>query len=647
MRRSIGLLLSVCFCLAAASAADWWELDKEVVREIESRGLSAVTARCRKTPPGASAGEWIKSFDAAARNDDESLALLCISELSACKPGPAKSDVSQMADFLIGRKQWRLSGALLERFPDAEPGWGYILVDEKLKEEPFEKVDAWLKSRALKNPDFWTAERARIAARNGRLKSLLKELQTEFRQTPGLPAMRRYVTALSNAPADRDSDPVWLLQSYKPELAFDAWQAADILASRFPASCQGYLELSLSRHYTAKDQALMEDYMRKCSQMVLPGDRSWESQLRGSCKQMLAQCCQKLGDSRRAQSLLLELQRQSDGKMPYIALSRFAGQVQANTPTHPLEEKVKQAEKVNEDDPQYWLGRSRYYCGRKDNAATLQALDKAMSASKLPAKATDTQIFNRSQVISEYARFLRNPGGNLKARDFLWKQFDQVSNPVLRERIVNDFWQSDSGAIIPSQPRVREFLRQKQDWGYLEEHVLMTMCRQCPPADLGPLWSDLEKMASNNPTRLLRLGWVMTRAGENARSVQLLKQAILLLKDADLKRQASFTLMEAYLELKDWRKAETLFPEARKQLETSELPAWISKICLAAAKSGDFDDAMRFWRMKDNIDRTCIGPLEELGKIEGMRLSLKRYYSDLAAREPGSAIVRQALSVLH
>jgi|AGTN01.2.fsa_nt_gi hypothetical protein len=45
-----------------------------------------------------------------------------------------KFDLSQTADFLIGRKKWQLATRYLEVFPQSEPGWGYVLIKQRVED---------------------------------------------------------------------------------------------------------------------------------------------------------------------------------------------------------------------------------------------------------------------------------------------------------------------------------------------------------------------------------------------------------------------------------------------------------------------------------------------------------------------------------
>lgn len=136
----------------------------------------------------------------------------------------------------------------------------------------------------------------------------------------------------------------------------------------------------------------------------------------------------------------------------------------------------------------------------------------------------------------------------------------------------------------------------------------------------------------------------MNRCQEAKRSIPLLLAASRS-DDKDLKQRSQFTLFESYLDVFDWRRAEEIWPAASVRLTSEEKPDWLSRIAIAAARSGDKDNSLRLWRLKDAIDLSAIGNLDEMVKY-GMKDKLVIYYRELKKSKPKSTVPDEALRKL-
>ena len=81
------------------------------------------------------------------------------------------------------------------------------------------------------------------------------------------------------------------------------------------------------------------------------------------------------------------------------------------------------------------------------------------------------------------------------------------------------------------------------------------------------------------------------------------------------------------------------------RLTSEEKPDWLSRIAIAAARSGDKDNSLRLWRLKDAIDLSAIGNLDEMVKY-GMKDKLVIYYRELKKSKPKSTVPDEALRKL-
>lgn len=355
-----------------------------------------------------------------------------------------------------------------------------------------------------------------------------------------------------------------------------------------------------------------------------------------------------MGASQKAQKLLLELEKESPGRLPVFALSQFAGSVQQSTPQKLLENKIKQAEEPNKNDPQYWLGRAAYYKGRKEKSQELEALNHAMATTRLPTKSSSpTDIFTRTQAVRALAYYWHENSQESKSLQFLWHEFDSSKSLEYRENIVQQVSDLNTSWLQSNETHLWNYLKESKNWQFRQERVLYKMAENCAAAEREKFWNSTELLAKNEASRSLVAAWVMTRTNADLRAIPLLDFARKNLPDKESIIRANFTLFEAYLNLNKWREAEAVYPEAKKELQAHEQPDWLSKIALSAARSGADADALRIWKKKDNLDRTYISPLQELRKYPKVKSLLKTYYQNLLKTEPASAeMFNQAIKIL-
>ena len=124
-----------------------------------------------------------------------------------------------------------------------------------------------------------------------------------------------------------------------------------------------------------------------------------------------------------------------------------------------------------------------------------------------------------------------------------------------------------------------------------------------------------------------------------------MEQAVRRAGDKELRQRTVFTLFESYLDVGDWKRAESLFPEASTRLTTDEQPEWHARIAVAAAKAGAKTDALRLWKTGANMDPAKLRGLDELAKA-GLRDELADFYRQMQKRLPTSDVPPTALKTL-
>ncbi len=639
-------LSSLILSTSTAMASTWYEIEKDLCNQIESQGLSK-TLKLYDAPSNLkSEDDCIKSVALATRAGNKELAKQAILSLQKHSSKDSSPKLSDLCDFLIKSNSWENAQLIMESFPEATPGYGYILVQHLLEEKTFKDVDDWLKKFPRADLQNSISLRVQAAQKASKKSSLCAELSQELKSHPSVESLRAYILAYDGL--NETSDLSWINTCYKPKSAYETWRAGEAVSTNHEHCAAEFFQKAISLPWTEADQESMDEFMRKHSARFIEKNTSWESTLRIAAKQALALCYKRMGASEKAQQLLVELDKQTPGQLPVFALTQFAGSVQQSTIQRPLERRIQQSEQVNKNDTQYWIGRAAYYKGRKEKAPELDALNKALALTRVPTSGSaQTEIFNRSQVVNLLSRFYFENSEPGKSQQFLWQDFDKSNSLTYRARVVEQVFQLDTSWLSSNQTRLWTYLKESKHWEYRQEHILLRMAENCPNTERSKFWTELEKIAKNEPSRCNVLAWVMTRSNANQRAVPLLDFARKNLNDSDSKIRANFTLFEAYLALNKWQEAEAIYPEAKKQLQASEQPYWLSHLAICAAKSGADTDALRIWKNKDNLDRTLIAPLEELKKFPQTRSKLKDYYEKLLKTEGSSAeLFQQALKIL-
>lgn len=642
-----GLILSACAALEAEGAdldLDWYGLDSDLSKELLQTGLKKALLK----PAENNTKGLLRKFNLSARAGDGAVLEQTSKALSRVKPGLSKQTLSSMADFLIDKEQWQNARVFMEIFPQAEPGWGYVFVKHWLAEaqnkEEKEKIERWLSKQveAEGAESYWLREKMRFRDECGQGSFFLDELKSELKVKADALKVNKFLEAAFVA---RDKyDLSFLSAVYMPELAFDKHQLAEKVSAREPALAVKYFRASLNTKFGPVDENKVRELLLKYSSSPFFSQQDPEQLLRVWSKQGLAEALRKSGDALAAQKVLLELSSQNAGKMPSYALTQAAGLIQSQTPFQPLEQMIKKAEPENKDNPDYWLGRARYYQGRKDDKNTIASFEQALSLS--PAiPATEPDIFRRMQSLNDYCYYLRNTNRSQQATDLWLKEFDKNKDLRFRARILGSLWQAESRLLKPEDNRIWSYLSEQKDWDFQEQHIVQSLVQNSKEENRAELWNKLEKLAEGNPSRQAVLGFVMTRNHESKKAIAHLIAASQKLSNKDKKKSCDFNLFEAYLDTGSWQLAEKQWQSAAVQLTPSEIPQWYAKIAVSAARAGAKNDAMRIWRKKDALDRNYLEPISELAKF-GLKNELLAYYKQMAKDEPSSSIPLKASKIL-
>ncbi len=656
---------------------EWWQIEKSIAEQIADKGaVAAFKANMQIKNP--SITDLFARMNLAVRTGHNTEARNAIFALHAI---PASADIptnalKEACNFLIGKELWDLSKEFLEAFPQSYPGWGYEFIrhwagpgEKSVDSKRIAEIDNWLIERekaslhfeqqAMPNKntrhsiyysddDYWPLLRIRLREFTRTMPVLVAELSQAIHNHPDNPNTVRLYLEAARRGRLTEAQVAWLPEVLKDVSAYELYKLGQI-DSGYPALSLRLLQKSMNSMFSSKDKKSIENYFRYEMSAPTLQPPNYEQVLRTWTKQQMAQRYQTLGQSTMAQKLLVELSaEQKKSPLPSLALSQLAGQVQSQMPTKPLEKLIYKAEPDNKNNFNYWLGRAKYYTGRKDDGQVRDCYNKALTLVPLMPGADEAQCFNRSLVVSDLANYLRKYAQTTAEADhLLWREFEEHPMLAYRTRLINTTITSDGfrdRMVKATDERLWQHLMETKSWGYAEEHLLMYMFSSVPINERTPFWIKATKLAGRDGSREGTLGWVMTRYEASQRAVPILKLACASLS-GEQKTRAQFTLFEAYLHLNDWRNAESIWPQARQQLTLHELAPFFSQVALAAARAGDKKEAMRLWQQKDSIDCTALMHLDEMAKA-GMKSELLQYYATVERGNPHATYVSEARKIL-
>jgi hypothetical protein len=131
-----------------SAGVEWWAIDRAVVDQLMMENLGDVVAKVAESDTAGDVAGLLRAFDVFARAGHRERALETINRLAVAPQSAPAAQLSNVADFLIGRDEWELARLFLERFPHAEPGWGYVFIKHWASDGNPNEIDRWLAARS-------------------------------------------------------------------------------------------------------------------------------------------------------------------------------------------------------------------------------------------------------------------------------------------------------------------------------------------------------------------------------------------------------------------------------------------------------------------------------------------------------------------
>jgi hypothetical protein len=633
--------------------ADWFEADREagalLMRERQDiAGLvGEVTASSPKTLQEAMLK--LNVLMRAGMNDAASKAL---EEISALCPELSNYQISVIYYRAFDDYEARgLAQRVAEVFADVVED---ISLENRLLKHWLEsgrsvdEIDAWLAQMPPGRNGFWVKQRLRFNDAHGRAEELVRRMAENVKKNPqDIEQVLVFLDALIYAGQWRqqERDLSWLTAAIKPNLTTQAQHIASRLKTLEqwePAST--FFQRAIATPLTDEE---VRDYGGQFQLAMSP--QMLRAIFAVNSREALAQCLMKMDKNAEAQKLMVAAADiREEHKLPINAF--LAGEVQAASGARVIEGRIKEQENLSEDDPEYWRKRAEYYRGRGEPANEEQALLRGLSLTKplppseRPAKGHTDQ---RSWILGDYAHFLERMKRVPEAVALIRKELadapaDSVSSWSAANLLAFDFTED----IRVDDELLWKWLSERPKWEHVEERLLWRMLEKANRSGVGEYFSRAEKLARDrDASRAYSLGWIMNRMEFAERSIGLLEYAVEAAGDEQLKEQAAFALLESYLDVGDWSRAEGIFPEARRRLTLVEETDWYARIAVAAAASGEKEEAMRIWLVGANGNPARLASVRRLANY-GLRDELAAYYRELGKKLPLSEAPAKALKIL-
>ena len=655
---------------------DWYAVDREVTTLLwtSNMPIAQLVSRVSAQPAQDGPAAMLK-LCALMRAGMNEQAVVALRELKGVCPKLSNSEISTIYYAACDQEEaWDIAQAVVEVF--AESVTDVTLENRLLKHwldsgRSFEQIDQWFAARPPGIDSFWIKERFRFARIQGRGEELAKQLTDGVRRHPrDVTNAIVFLDALLYAGQTAENvDLSWFEGLIKPQRALDAKALAERLdqLENWRAALT-YFQQAIAIPLT---DAEIQDMGRM--RQIFTEPEQLRAEVAVTVREAMAECLLKLGQAQAAQQKLVEAAdiREQHNLRPNALL---AGRVQAESGRRTIEPRLTEAEKKSENEPEYWRERAMYFRGRQESDQEEQALRKALSLTKpkpRPEHASKGYADLRAMALADYVDFLARHGRAQEAVALLHQEITDAPATTVSSEKAAHLLAFDFNKQINAEDAVFwNWLANRPAWGFTEERLLWRMLERAADPALAvstpivpptPRQRTPEKVPnerlhraftraetlveSGGANRAYTLGWIMNRMGFPKRSLPLLKAAVEKATDEELKQRASFALLESYLDRGAWKEAEAIFPEASRELTTSEIPQWYSRLALIAARDGSKADALRLWHRTANFAPTAVGGLTQLASL-GLRDELVAFYRAMQKEMPGSHAPVRALDLL-
>lgn len=645
------------------SKLSWSVIEREVVDRILNEGLSECLSGLSAEREAIETAELLRRFEFYRRAGADDKLKVVIEDLEKRDQELDQDLLSTMAAILIDRQEWSSLQRFLRAFPQVEPDNAdeYVayqienLIGKAGDSQPdLASLKQWFNQvsglEGGKPSLIWLREYLGYLKKKEpeSVGTVLAKLADIVKDSPGnFEYAAIYVSAVSEFQPRERQDLSWLVEKLAFPGVYENYKFAELLTPVSGTEAVKFYRKALTMKLNDQDLKFMDKYLRNFASAYFPetvNERA-EEELRLWTRAGLARALKESGDVEGAFKVLVSLAKVNKVGMPVYALTELAGQVQSavgDCADRELEKQVLGSERASGHSFSYWLSRADYFEGTGDRDMVEKAYARAMALTELSS--STRVIYSRVSVISAYRKYLKRSRSEQAALAFLWREFDDSDNIRYRGRLL-DMVFAESGYVDPayrpsSDQRLFEYLDKTSVWKKTEKILIEKILKDASSSEssMKSAISRLNELARGSgsaskvdSTRAIVLSEVLIKLDQGKEAISLLQASEVgagASGDVEHKQQSkeiNRLLFEAYLSVDDWRRAKQLWKVAAAGMAPLSLSDWAGRIALGAARTGDKEEALKLWRLKDEIDRTDLSNLKALADY-GLKAALENYY---------------------
>lgn len=507
------------------------------------------------------------------------------------------------------------------------------------------ELEKWLAARADRYPRWWD-EWVGLKKELGTAQEIFDKLAQDIRSDPtDWHRIERYFQIAGN-----EDDTGWIVDVVPTNSSYVAYELGTYLERRKPLTAISLFEKSLSLPFTENDLKLFGELAFRMT-AVVPIIKDPEKQLRYWTKTRLVKLYLNSGQSQFAQPLVQELTAMDTSGIQTTDIYQLAGMVQASSGSRVVESRMAAKEADDQNLPEYWIKRAKYYQGRREIDAVWATYDRALAM--FPYKAGDSgSNDNRLAILREINSF--GPySKNEKAREIFRHEFakaiDDNNYIFVMTRFLDDQFDDLIHKFFVNTSLLPRILSGRKNWRQDEVYVIAEVMGgdRWNQEKRQATWAQLAEMAKQNIRgRAFSLASEMIDQDVPEQAVPLL-EACLKIAPVEYetglnyrRRDVQEALFNAYLHSGNWRAAEQMYFNGYRE-HGDEL----GEIAAAAAEAGSYNDAVRIWRQNANRDRRNLKCLDKLS-TGAAKPEIVKFYLTLKKNDPLSDIPDKALSIL-
>lgn len=524
---------------------------------------------------------------------------------------------------------------------------------------------------------------------------IFDQIGADVRENPSnLDAALRYLKFFR-----QPTEIAWLAETFASKRGYDFYELGETLSNSVNHSPRdeyqkqqvlrravAFLQKSLSLPYNDEDKILINS-RRFRFVSVAPYIRDYEKQLRFWTKSKLAETYQRLNEPYNAQPIVEELAALDKSGIMIGNVNYLAGAVQAASGARVVESKILNEQALRQDSYEYWQERIGYYRGRKEPMRVFDAYRQSLTA--VPFDLTDEK--SRSErvfFIGRFADFAEEEFGYYanekadelsdeqkqkllswnEAESFLRAEFERTkantrySAELARILINNKFKKLldeifSRNALLPvafakidalgsRDNLLYYFLRSDSVSKTQKEAAMNQILKIAADADAENAWIICETVVGSDETGAYaaRVAPILLR---NTKKIENRLNSAGISDDeryelGNVRSKYRENLFKAYLQANDWKSAEKLVLTGYD----SSFGYRFWQLAENAAKNGAYAAALRFWKLKANLNRRDLDNLETLARSVEIKENLKEFYRRMKKDEPFSPIPDVALEKL-